>query len=342
MHVGLTYDLREEYLAAGYGELETAEFDRPDTIDALADALRELGHEPDRIGNARRLVERLACGDRWDLVVNIAEGLRGVAREAQVPAILDVYEIPYTFSDPLVMGLCLHKGLAKTVVRAAGVPTPDFAVVERVEDLDDLELPFPLFAKPVAEGTGKGIGPSSKLHDRSALERVCAELLDRYRQPALVETYLPGRELTVSLVGTGSNARVLGTLEIILLPGAEPDAYSYKNKEFCEELVGYPLVRPEYDEEVRRAELLALRAWRALGCRDAGRIDFRSDEAGRPHFLEANPLAGLHPSHSDLPMLCTALGIPYRTLIDSILRSAMERLPSNSREPLAETAAPDP
>jgi D-alanine-D-alanine ligase len=286
MHVGLTYDLREEYLAAGYGELETAEFDRPDTIDALADALRELGHEPDRIGNARRLVERLACGDRWDLVVNIAEGLRGVAREAQVPAILDVYEIPYTFSDPLVMGLCLHKGLAKTVVRAAGVPTPDFAVVERVEDLDDLELPFPLFAKPVAEGTGKGIGPSSKLHDRSALERVCAELLDRYRQPALVETYLPGRELTVSLVGTGSNARVLGTLEIILLPGAEPDAYSYKNKEFCEELVGYPLVRPEYDEEVRRAELLALRAWRALGCRDAGRIDFRSDEAGRPHFLE--------------------------------------------------------
>jgi D-alanine-D-alanine ligase len=325
MRVGLTYDLREEYLAAGYGEEETAEFDRPDTISALEAALQELGHEPDRIGNARQLVERLACGDRWDLVLNIAEGFHGVARESQVPAILDVYDVPYTFSDPLVMGVCLHKGLAKTVVRAAGVATPDFAVVDRPEDLSRVDLPFPLFAKPVAEGTGKGIGASSKVNVRSALERVCTDLLTRYRQPVLVETYLPGRELTVGLVGTGTDAEVLGTLEIVLLPHAEPAAYSYKNKEFCEELVECRMVRPDEDEEVRRAEALALKAWQALGCRDAGRIDLRSDAAGEPQFMEANPLAGLHPAHSDLPMLCSRLGIEYTILIDRIVRSAMKR-----------------
>jgi D-alanine-D-alanine ligase len=141
----------------------------------------------------------------------------------------------------------------------------------------------------------------------------------------LVESFLPGRELTVGLIGTGPHARVLGTLEIVLLRGAEPDAYSYKNKECCEELVEYRLVRPEQDEEVRRAESLALRAWRALGCRDAGRIDFRSDAHGQPQFLEANPLAGLHPSHSDLPMLSARMGFSYTHLIDQILRSAEQR-----------------
>ena len=330
MLIGLTYDLREEYLAAGYSEEETAELDHPDTVNALEDAVRQLGHEPDRIGNARQLIGRLACGDRWDLVVNIAEGLHGVSREAQVPAILDVYDIPYTFSDPLVLGICLHKGLAKMVVRAAGVPTPDFAVVEHARDLDALSLPFPLFAKPVAEGTGKGIGPTSVVHDRSSLVGLCLELLERYRQPVLVETFLPGRELTIGMVGTNEQARVLGTTEILLLPDAEPNVYSYKNKEQCEELVTYRPVQADQDEEVRAAEDVALRAWRALGCRDGGRIDVRSDAAGKPQFLEVNPLAGLHPTHSDLPMLCAGVGIDYVGLIDRIIRSAMARV---RREP---------
>src|SRR5436309_5222410 len=130
MKIGLTYDLRSEYLAAGYSDEETAEFDRAETIDALEGALRELGHQSDRIGHARQLIERLAAGDRWELVLNICEGLHGLAREAQVPAILDVYGIAYTFSDPLVMALSLHKGLTKTVLRDAGVPTPRFVVVE--------------------------------------------------------------------------------------------------------------------------------------------------------------------------------------------------------------------
>ena len=156
MHVGITYDLRDEYLAEGHGEEATAEFDRG-TIDAIATSLLELGHHVDRIGRARQLVRRLAAGDRWDLVFNICEGLKGMAREAQVPAILEVFDIPYTFADPLVMSLCLHKGLAKMVVERAGLPTPKSLLIESLEDLDNFALAFPLFAKPVAEGTGKGI-----------------------------------------------------------------------------------------------------------------------------------------------------------------------------------------
>ena len=155
MRIGLTYDLRSEYLAMGYSEEATAEFDREETVDGIESALQRLGHATERIGHIRRLVERLAEGRRWDLVFNIAEGLNGIGREAQVPALLDAYGIPYTFSDPLVLGVCLHKGLTKLVVRDAGVPTPDFALVERPEDLARVGLPFPVFAKPVAEGTGK-------------------------------------------------------------------------------------------------------------------------------------------------------------------------------------------
>ncbi len=175
MLVGLTYDLRADYLAEGYTEDETAEFDRPETIDAIENALEALGHKTDRIGHFRRLTERLVAGDRWDLVFNIAEGLFGLGREAQVPAILDAYQIPYTFSDPFVLCLCLHKGQTKLVVREAGVATPDFAVVQRLEDIQKIDLPLPLFAKPVAEGTGKGVAPTSKVTDRSRLEPVCLD-----------------------------------------------------------------------------------------------------------------------------------------------------------------------
>lgn len=326
MKVGLTYDLRQEYLDAGYSEEDTAEFDRPDTIVAIESALSESGHQPDRIGNVRQLVDRLAAGDRWDLVFNISEGLHGRAREAQVPALLDAYEIPYTFSDPLIMALSLDKGMTKTVVRAAGVPTPDFAVITSPSEVEKVALEFPLFAKPIGEGTGKGVTPASKITSRNALDSVCRELLGRYRQPVLVERFLSGREFTVGLLGTGNRAEAIGTLEIVLLQNAESEVYSYVNKERCEELVEYRLVRREKDPVVAEAERISLAAWQALECRDGGRIDIRCDDDGRPSFIEVNPLAGLHPHHSDLPILCNHLGIPYQTLIDRIVQSAAMRV----------------
>jgi D-alanine-D-alanine ligase len=331
MRIGLTYDLRQEYLAAGFSEDETAEFDRPDTVARIEQALVELGHVTERIGHARHLVARLAQGAEWDLVFNIAEGLCGVAREAQIPAILDVYGIACTFSDPLVLALALHKGLTKTVVAAGGVPTPAFAVVESSRDVARVNLPYPLFAKPVAEGTGKGVSPASKVRDRAALESICAQLLERYQQPVLVETYLPGREFTVGIAGTGEAARPLGTLEIVLLQNAEADAYSYLNKEYCEELVECRLVHAGQDEQVRAAQDVALQAWKILGCRDAGRVDLRCAADGRPNFMEVNPLAGLHPEHSDLPILATKLGMPYVELIRQIVESATPRVEESKR-----------
>lgn len=326
MKIGLTYDLRDDYLAAGYSEEQAAEFDRPETIEGIEAALVELGYQTDRIGNAKELIARLARGERWDLVFNIAEGLHGLAREAQVPAILDVYAIPYTFSDPLVLSLALHKGLTKAVVRQGGVATPDFAMVETPSGADAVDLPFPLFAKPVAEGTSKGISAASKITDRRMLRKACARLLKEFQQPVLIETFLPGREFTVGITGTGAEAKVIGTMEIHLLPHAEAEVYSYTNKKLYDDLVRYTLRRPEEDSVVRETEDLALSAWRVLNCRDGGRVDVRCDAQDRPNFIEVNPLPGLHPQHSDLPILSGFVGLPYVDLIDRILRSAQRRL----------------
>ena len=326
MKIGLTYDLRSEYIALGYSELETAEFDRDDTIDAIESTLQELGYETERIGHARQLAKALSEGRRWDLVFNIAEGLHGIGREAQVPALLDLYEIPYTFSDPLVMSLTLHKGMTKRVLRDAGVPTCDFLVAENEADAAAVNFAPPYFIKPVAEGTGKGITPASIVPGRELLPGAVRRLLDAFKQPVLVESYLPGREFTVGIVGTGSQARALGSIEVVLLRNAETGVYSYVNKEKCEELVEYRLVLPAEDPVVKEAEEIALDAWRILGCRDGGRIDLRCDAAGRPQFIEVNPLAGIHPAHSDLPIICNKKGIPYKDLIAEIVRSAAARI----------------
>lgn len=326
MKIGLTYDLRQDYLDEGYTLEETAEFDKPETVEGIEAALDELGYETERIGNAKALIARLAEGSRWDLVFNFAEGFYGIAREAQVPAILDVYNIPYTFSDPLVLSLALHKGLTKTVVRQHGVATPDFALVESPADIEAIDLPFPLFAKPVAEGTSKGITGASKIVDREGLREVCRDLLRKFRQPVLVETFLSGREFTVGLTGTGDDAVVAGTMEIFLLATAEADVYSYDNKDQYENRVRYKQVRPQDDPLIGDVERLALSSWQALNCRDGGRVDVRCDGNGKPQFIEVNPLPGLNPVHSDLPILCRFAGISYVNLIDRIVRSACRRV----------------
>ena len=324
MKVGITYDLRKDYLAKGLTEEETAEFDRPDTIKAIEGALQDLGYDTDRIGNLKSLASRLVTGDRWDMVFNIAEGLTGLGREAQVPALLDAYEIPYTFSDPLVLALTLHKGLTKHVIRDLGISTPNFCVVEDPSDIENVDLPFPLFAKPIAEGTSKGISAASKIESKEDLGAICRNLLLVFRQPVLIETYLPGREFTVGITGTGRDATAVGVIEVVLKKRAEAGVYSYSNKKRFEECVKYRLVRDVLAEEAKE---IALAAWRGLGCRDAGRIDLRTNKDGVPEFLEVNPLAGLNPDISDLPILCKLAGVSYRELIAKIMDSALSRLP---------------
>ena len=274
MKVGLTYDLRKDYAGEGLDEEQLAEFDSPETIDALENAIRRMGSETDRIGNAGRLMSRLADGDCWDIVFNIAEGLYGYSREALIPAILESRGVACTFSDPMALSLALHKGMSKRIVRDLGLPTPDFAIVESVEDVEKINLPYPLFAKPVAEGTSKGVTTASKIGAKDDLEKVCSTLLARFKQPALVETYLPGREFTVGILGTGRRAATVGALEIILNDGAEKEIYTFVNKEECEERVTYRLAS---DPLAVSAGNLALAVWRGLGLREAGRVDGRGE-----------------------------------------------------------------
>lgn len=324
MIIGITYDLREDYLAAGYSLEETAEFDKPETIDAIENALLVIGFRTDRIGHVKSLASRLVKGDRWNLVFNIAEGLKGFGREAQVPCLLDAYEIPYTFSDPLVLSLTLHKGMSKRIIRNLGIPTPAFTIIESEADIRKVDLPFPLFAKPIAEGTGKGINDESKIRNQGEFVSVCSRLLTKYAQPILVETFLPGREFTVGIVGTGRDSRDLGVLEILVKKDNEQgEIYSYFNKENYKERVEYRLVNDAVAEKAKR---MALAVWRGFGCRDAGRIDLRADAQGLPHVIDINPLAGLHPVHSDLPILCNMVDINYVDLINMIMKSAMKRI----------------
>lgn len=328
MKVGLTYDLRDDYLREGYSHEETAEFDRADTVEAIEETLRSLGYETDRIGNVRHLVNRLAAGDRWDFVFNIAEGMYGLGREAQVPALLDAYCIPYTFSDPLVLAVTLHKGMTKAILADAGIRTPDFAVINRFSDIAKVSLPYPLFVKPVAEGTGKGISDRSRISAEDELHPVCRRLLEEFQQPVLVETYLPGREFTVGIVGTGDEAEVVGVMEVLFNDRHRgEEIYSYQNKANYEEIIEYRV--PE-QEVVQACSLLALHAWNVLGCRDGGRIDLRMDSMDRPSFIEVNPLAGLNPVHSDLPIICGLMGITFRELIERIVHSTLKRINAHS------------
>jgi len=324
LRIGLVYDLRKEYLAAGYSEEQVAEFDSEETIDAFDKTLRSLGHEVQRIGNARALCVRLVAGERWDLVFNIAEGFSGRSREAQVPCILEVYGIPYTFSDPLVSAVTMDKAIAKRLVREAGLNTPEFLVVRQLADLRDFKLKFPLFAKPIAEGTGKGIDQNSRIESAQQLETICRDLLARFKEPVLVEEFLPGREFTVGIIGTAEKARVIGTMEVEIIPGAGGNIYSFEVKEKCEEFVRYA---PLKDRDLRgEVEYLALGAYLALGCRDAARADIRIDSTGSPSFMEINTLPGLHPTHSDLPMIATQEGMSYTDLIGAIISSAKQRM----------------
>ena len=324
MRIGITYDLRTDYLTAGYGMEDTAEFDSVETIDGIEAALRALGCETVRIGHLRQLQLRLARGERWTIVFNIAEGLSGVDREARVPALLEARGVPCTFSDASALTAGLHKGISKRLARESGVRTADFEVAATLAAVEHCRLPMPMFVKPVAEGSSKGITAANVIANRRELVNRCGALLERYRQPVLLETYLPGREFTIGLVGTGERAKVLGVMEILHDGGAEAGGYTYANKVNFSSCVRYELAT---DRTALQAGQLALQAWRFMGCRDAGRVDMRCDANGDPHFLEVNPLAGLHPDNSDLPILCRLTGIRYDDLIDSILSSACQRLP---------------
>ncbi len=322
--IGLCYDLKADYLQGGFNADEVMEFDDEETIIGLEDALFELGHQVERIGNGRELAVRLAKGDRWNLVFNIAEGLKGRSREAQVPAVCELFAQPYTFSDPLTCALTLDKALAKRLVRDRGLPTAHFEVVNSTAQAQNLSLPLPLFLKPVAEGSSKGITGRSFVKEREELVTRYELLRKQFQQPVLVETFLPGREVTVGIIGNGSNSRVIGVMEVMFTDRAETSAYTTLNKDEYLERVSYRLlIDPE--PLAAQARQLALDAYHTLDCRDAARVDMRCDANGVLQFLEINPLPGLHHIRSDLPIMGRLAGMSYTEIIAAIVESAWQR-----------------
>lgn len=325
MNIGLTYDHKDEYKALGFNEEQIAEFDSEETIGAIERTLISLVYEVSRIGSIKTLAHQLSSGKRWDLVFNIAEGMFGMAREAQVPALLEAFEQPYSFSAPEVMVVTLDKSLAKLKVAQAQIATASWHVAHTVDDLRNIKLAYPLFVKPIAEGTGKGISAKSLVQNSAELNKSVAELLEKFKQPVLIENYLSGREFTVGIVGNGKDAKVVGVMEIIALAGAEAGGHTYSNKENCETLMEYTIPS---DDVAKAAEELALKVWSALDCLDAGRIDIRCDDNQIPHFLEVNPLPGLHPTHSDLPILAKKNGIDFESLVGLIMQAVIKRIKS--------------
>jgi D-alanine-D-alanine ligase len=324
---------------------EFAEWDSAETIDAVAAALAAYGD-----------IVRLEANDdfpqmlrdaRVDIVFNIAEGLRGVNREAHVPAICEFYGIPYSASDPFTLSLCLDKAKTKEVLAYHGIPTARFSVAGRESGIGNREsngsrssrfpIPdsrFPVFVKPIHEGSSKGITEANYCRTQDELQSQVEFLLDRYEQPVLIEEYLPGAEFTCAVLGNGDAARVLPIvgMNFEALPDGALPVYGYEAKWIWD--------RPEkpleifecparIDEELRSTiEQVVLRAYRVLGCRDWSRIDVRLDAAGKPNVVEVNPLPGILPNPADnscFPKAARAAGMSYDELIQACLLHAAER-----------------
>ena len=303
-----------------------------ETILAVRDALQER--------HTVELVEAdLAAYDRLrdlrpDFVFNIAEGLVGVSREAQMPAIFEMLQLPYLGSDPLTLATCLDKGRTKEVLSYHGIPTAQFSVVSSLDGFEDLRVRFPSMVKPLHEGSSKGIYNSCLVRTTEELEREVRTILEVYEQPALVEEFLPGREFTVAILGNGAALRVLPIVEIKFsaLPEGMNPIYSYEAK-WIFDTSDAPLdifsCPAEIDVALReRIEQTCTDAYRVLRCRDWSRVDVRLDAAGMPRILEVNPLPGILPKPEDnscFPKAARAAGLSYSGLINSVLDIALER-----------------
>ena len=313
-----------------------AEWDGPETIAAVERALSALG-EVVRLEANADFPQRLRDA-RPDIVFNMAEGLIGQNREAHVPAICEFFGIPYTGSDPFTLSLCLHKARTKQMLQSLGIPTPLFTLVETLADARaakrDSQLRYPLFAKPVQEGSSKGITERNFIRHRGELLACVAELLEVYQQPVLLEEFVPGAEFTCGVIGNGRDARVLPIvgMRFDALPEGALPIYGFEAK-WIWDTPDQPLQIFEcparVDDAVRTAiEQVTLRAYSALGCRDWSRIDVRLDAAGVANIVEVNPLPGILPNPEDnscLPKAAAAAGMGYDELIQNCVTAAAKR-----------------
>lgn len=320
--VGLTYNLKKGAVSI---EDEEAEFDDFSTVEAIKAAIEDLGCNVVLLEATSEIITEIPK-HKIDIVFNFAEGLRGRGREAQVPALLNLLKIPFTGSDETTLGVALDKALAKKIVAFSRVKTPKFQVFFTKNDRLRKHLKFPLMVKPNAEGSSKGIIDKAKVQNLSDLKQSVSNIIDVYKQPALVEEYIEGREFTVGLLGNDDALEVLPILEAKFHDASTHGFYSYRVKKHCNEYATYECPAKLPDETAKKIRKMAVKVYNALECKDVSRIDIRySTIENEPYFIEINPLPGLEPGFSDLPTAAQAAGISYPELIKKILNASLIR-----------------
>ena len=324
LRVGLAFNMKR--IDSNGGDDREAEYDAPETIQAITQAIESHGHLVIPLEATPDFPSALASSN-VDVVFNVAEGMTGRGREGQVPSLCELLGVPYTGSDSATLSICLDKGLAKRLL--VDVDTPAFQVLvtgrERLRPFK-----YPVIVKPNQEGTSKGITDKSVCDDEGRLREIARELIDRYGQPALVEEYVFGREFTVGLLGE-RRPRVLPPMEVVFLAKGERPVYDYQCKQNWQRHVRYECPARLTREELRTIERACRTTFMTLGCRDVARVDLRLTPEGRACVLEVNPLPGLTPDYSDLCLIANGARTDYRTLIGEILSGAIKRWQSRQR-----------
>lgn len=323
---GFTYDAKSDYaLLPDDPPDKYAEFDSDKTINEIATALESSGNKIVRIGHGKNLVSRILAGEKWDIIFNICEGLKGRCREAQVPAILELYEIPYVGSDPLTMALTLDKALAKEIVRYHGLLTSNFICIKSLDELSpkNFKLHFPLIVKPSQEGTSKGLSKESFVRNFTQMKKRAEWLFKTYQQPVIIEEFIVGYEFTVAIVGN-DEPEVLPPVQVAIKGETDLGEEFYTHARVESTDIKY-ICPAEIDKQLEKKICdLAVATYKVLGCRDLSRIDIRVDYNANPYFLECNPLPNLG-SIDVFPLVAKATNRTYNELICDILNAGLKR-----------------
>ncbi len=329
MRIGLSCDLKEGLSLKQDGPDDALEeYDSPATVKFISSALEAKGHQVVMLGGGSEFLDNIRR-EKVDIVFNIAEG-RGSyrSREAQVPSILEMLDIPYTGSDPQCLAVCLDKPVTKKLVVADGISTPKWLTINNKEELYRVDwgrFPFPAIIKPAYEGSSKGIRLTSLAYSAQQAQEETCRILECYRQMVMVEEFIAGDEVTVGIIGN-SSPEITGVMRVLPKRKVEHFVYSVEVKRDYLNLVDYECPARLGEKVMEKIADSSLKVFKTLGCRDFARVDFRVSPEGKPYFLEINPLPGLG-SYSDLVIMALKVGWTHEALIGAVLDAALERYP---------------
>jgi D-alanine-D-alanine ligase len=328
MRIGLSYDLKAAVTKHTGVEDALEEYDSPETIDVIINAFLVKGHVVVKLGGGLQFLENIRR-EQVDIVFNIAEGRGNYrSREAQVPAVLEMLDIPYTGSDPECLSVALDKPLTKKIAALEGIATPKWVVISSQDELDNLDwggFPFPAIVKPAFEGSSKGIRLTSIVDNEGKAGMEAGRIIRDYKQPVMIEEFIDGDEVTVGVIGN-SPPKLVGMMRILPRKQEKHFVYSLEVKRDYVNLVDYESPVQLTQSVLEELENDSLRIFKILGCRDFARIDFRIDPGGKPYFLEINPLPGLG-TYSDLIIMAIKMGWTHEDVIRAVLDAAVKRYP---------------